>query len=70
MKTGTAFLTYCPFVKYHECQGSKCAMSVTVFNPLTDPYHERIYCGLVNNEEIYNHGKAKVIEAWEVKKDY
>lgn len=66
----TAFLTYCPFTKYHECQGSKCAMSVTIFNPLTDPYHEIIYCGLVNNEEIYNHGKAKALEVLDIKKDY
>jgi hypothetical protein len=66
----TTSLPYCPFAKYLECQGSKCAMAVTVFNPLTDPYHEIIYCGLVNNEEIYNHGKAKVLEVLDVKKDY
>jgi hypothetical protein len=44
--------------------GRKCAMCVEVNDCLTNPYYIKYYCGLVNLNEIIDHGEIDAIE-WE-----
>lgn len=54
---------FCPLIR-RKCMGRKCAMCVEVNDCLTNPYYIKYYCGLVNLNEIIDHGEIDAIE-WE-----
>lgn len=51
----------CP-IKNDVCLGKECAMAVKMDHPLISAYDIVWKCGLVNDPDILEHGKAYVID--------
>ena len=58
----------CPLID-RECMGRDCALAVFVNSANVSAYNVLWCCGLVANEQVFNHGNMRVVDSMS-KDDY